>query len=90
MLYRWRMVDRNEHRISSKLRRLTGWAGFGLVMLGILSGVSTFAILTGLTPITPGMEDMLRQIRTWTRLARQIFEPIRALSTPAGLDAERR
>ena len=56
MLYRWRMVDRNEHRISSKLRRLTGWAGFGLVMLGILSGVSTFAILTGLTPITPTSE----------------------------------
>jgi hypothetical protein len=32
---------------------------------------------SGLTPLTPGLEDMVRQIRAWTRLARQIFEPIR-------------
>ncbi len=50
----WRpMIEKTEQRISRKLRRLTGWAGFGLVVLGIISGLSTFAILTGLTPITP-------------------------------------
>jgi two-component system, NtrC family, nitrogen regulation sensor histidine kinase NtrY len=47
------MTEKSEHRISSKLRRLTGWAGFGLVVLGIVSGLTTFAILTGLTPIVP-------------------------------------
>ena len=50
------MVEKSEHRISSKLRRLTGWAGFGLVVLGIVSGLSTFAILTGMTPIIPTKE----------------------------------
>jgi two-component system, NtrC family, nitrogen regulation sensor histidine kinase NtrY len=50
------MVEKSEHRITSKLRRLTGWAGFGLVALGIISGLSTFAILTGLTPIVPTSE----------------------------------
>ena len=50
------MVEKNESRLSSKLRRLTGWAGFGLVVLGIISGLSTFAILTGLTPIKPTSE----------------------------------
>jgi two-component system, NtrC family, nitrogen regulation sensor histidine kinase NtrY len=50
------MAEKSEHRISSKLRRLTGWAGFGLVVLGIISGLSTFAILTGLTPIVPTYE----------------------------------
>ena len=50
------MVEKSEHRITSKLRRLTGWAGFALVALGIVSGLSTFAILTGLTPIIPTYE----------------------------------
>ena len=49
------MAQKNE-RITSKLRRLTGWAGFGLVVLGIVSGLSTFAVLTGLTPIIPTKE----------------------------------
>ena len=49
------MAPKNE-RITSKLRRLTGWAGFGLVVLGIVSGLSTFAVLTGLTPIIPTKE----------------------------------
>jgi len=43
----------------------------------VLDGWNYDVGTSGLTPITPGMEDMLRQIRTWTRLARQIFEPIR-------------
>ncbi len=47
------MAEKIEHPLTSKLRRLTGWAGFGLVVLGIVSGLLTFAILTGLTPITP-------------------------------------
>ena len=47
------MVEKSEQRILSKIRRLTGWAGFVLVVLGIVSGVTTFAILTGLTPISP-------------------------------------
>ena len=47
------MVEHSEQRIFNKIRRLTGWAGFALVVLGIVSGVSTFAILTGLTPILP-------------------------------------
>ena len=47
------MNQQNETRLSLRLRRLTGWAGLGLVILGVVSGISTFAILTGLTPITP-------------------------------------
>ncbi len=47
------MTDKTEHRITSKLWRLTGWAGFWLVLLGIVCGLTTFAVLTGLTPITP-------------------------------------
>ena len=50
------MAEKSEHRITSKLRRLTGWAGFALVALGIVSGLATFAILTGLTPIIPTKE----------------------------------
>jgi two-component system, NtrC family, nitrogen regulation sensor histidine kinase NtrY len=47
------MVEKAENLVMSKLRRLTGWAGFALVALGIISGLSTFAIQTGLTPIVP-------------------------------------
>ncbi len=47
------MPTLNELHLSTRLRRLTGWAGFGLVALGIVSGLATFAILTGLSPIKP-------------------------------------
>jgi two-component system nitrogen regulation sensor histidine kinase NtrY len=47
------MSDRSMNRLSDRLRRLTGWAGFALVVLGVVSGVTTFGILTGLTPIKP-------------------------------------
>jgi two-component system, NtrC family, nitrogen regulation sensor histidine kinase NtrY len=47
------MIEKAENLVMSKLRRLTGWAGFALVALGIISGLSTFAIQTGLTPIVP-------------------------------------
>ena len=33
---------------------------------------------SGLTPITPNLTDMIIKIRTWTKLAREIFEPVRA------------
>ena len=50
------MPTLNELHLSTRLRRLTGWAGFGLVALGIVSGLATFAILTGLSPIKPTSE----------------------------------
>ncbi len=50
------MTTLNELRLSERLRRLTGWAGFALVLFGIISGISTFAILTGLTPVRPTAE----------------------------------
>ncbi len=47
------MADRSDTRLSESLRRLTGWAGLGLVVLGVLTGLGTFMILTGMTPIKP-------------------------------------
>ena len=32
---------------------------------------------SGLTPITPNLQDLIRHIQTWTHLARVIFEPAR-------------
>lgn len=37
----------------SRLRQFTGVAGFTLVAIAVVCGLSTFAILTGITPITP-------------------------------------
>ena len=53
------MADRSDNRLSRRLRRLTGWAGFGLVVLGIATGLATFATLTGLTPLKPTREITL-------------------------------
>jgi two-component system, NtrC family, nitrogen regulation sensor histidine kinase NtrY len=50
------MLNSGELQITSRLRQLTGWAALFLVMLGILSGLGTFLILTGLTPIKPNDE----------------------------------
>ena len=47
------MADRSPSRLTTRLRRLTGWAGFLLVVLGVVVGLATFAILTGLTPLKP-------------------------------------
>ncbi len=47
------MADRSPSRLTTRLRRLTGWAGFLLVVLGVVVGMATFAILTGLTPLKP-------------------------------------
>ncbi len=51
------MTDRTHFRISERLRRLTGLAGFMLVVAGVVCGLSTFAILTGITPIKPTGES---------------------------------
>jgi two-component system nitrogen regulation sensor histidine kinase NtrY len=53
------MPERPTHRLSERLRRLTGLAGFMLVVLGVVCGLSTFAILTGLTPIKPTSESTM-------------------------------
>lgn len=37
----------------SRLSRLSGGAAFGLVVLGIVMGLATFLVLTGMTPIKP-------------------------------------
>ncbi|MCA0434111.1 MAG: PAS domain-containing sensor histidine kinase [Proteobacteria bacterium] len=42
-----------EVHFSDRFRGLTAWAALALVTLGILTGLSTFAVLTGLTPIQP-------------------------------------
>ncbi len=47
------MAAQSENRLSARLRRLTGWAGLGLVVLGVITGLVTFSILTGLTPVKP-------------------------------------
>ena len=51
------MPNVSENRLAHRLRRLTGWAGFGLVVMGVFAGVGTFAILTGLTPIKPNRDS---------------------------------
>ncbi len=50
------MQDRSVNWLSDNLRRLTGWAGLGLVIFGVAAGIATFALLTGLTPIKPTPE----------------------------------
>ena len=50
------MIDRTHFRLFDRLRRYTGLAGFMLVVAGVVCGLSTFAILTGLTPIKPTSE----------------------------------
>jgi two-component system nitrogen regulation sensor histidine kinase NtrY len=47
------MPDKSENTVAASLQRFTGWAGFLLVLLGTLVGVSIFAYLTGLTPFEP-------------------------------------
>jgi two-component system nitrogen regulation sensor histidine kinase NtrY len=51
------MIDRPHFRLFERLRRFTGLAGFMLVVAGVVCGLSTFAILTGLTPIQPTSES---------------------------------
>jgi two-component system nitrogen regulation sensor histidine kinase NtrY len=53
------MNERSDYRISERLRRLTGWAGLVLVVLGVATGLASFMILTGMTPIKPTPESTI-------------------------------
>lgn len=50
------MPERGDSAFATRLRKVTGWGGVIFVMLGIASGMATFGILTGLTPIKPTRE----------------------------------
>jgi two-component system, NtrC family, nitrogen regulation sensor histidine kinase NtrY len=47
------MLKRADVTIHQRLRGLSGWAAFTLVVLGTLTGLVTFLLLTGVTPIQP-------------------------------------
>lgn len=47
------MLKPPERLITTRLRGLSGWAALFLVILGTLTGFSTFLLLTGVTPIKP-------------------------------------
>ena len=51
------MTTATQFQFSDRLRRLTGWAGLLLVIVGVITGLTTFSILTGLTPIKPSRES---------------------------------
>ena len=50
------MLKPTERMITSRLRGLSAWAALSLVVLGTLTGFSTFLLLTGVTPIKPNSE----------------------------------
>lgn len=47
------MLEKAENRFMPRLRVISNWMGFGLALAGLATGLSTFAILTNLTPIAP-------------------------------------
>ena len=51
------MIERAQNRLLDRVRRFTGVTGFVLVLAGVACGLATFAILTGMTPITPTSEN---------------------------------
>lgn len=53
------MTERTQTRLFDRLRRFTGAAGFVLVVTGVICGLATFAILTGMTPIKPTSESTM-------------------------------
>jgi two-component system, NtrC family, nitrogen regulation sensor histidine kinase NtrY len=53
------MTERTQIRLFDRLRRFTGAAGFALVVAGVICGLATFAILTGMTPIEPTSETTM-------------------------------
>ncbi len=53
------MIERTHIRLFDRLRRFSGVAGFALVVAGVLCGIATFAILTGMTPIKPTSESTM-------------------------------
>jgi two-component system, NtrC family, nitrogen regulation sensor histidine kinase NtrY len=53
------MLKTPDLHIPQRLRALSGWVAFGLVVLGIVTGLLTFLVLTGSTPISP-TENVVR------------------------------
>ena len=53
------MIEHAQNRLLDRVRRFTGMTGFVLVLAGVAFGLATFAILTGMTPITPTSENTL-------------------------------
>jgi two-component system nitrogen regulation sensor histidine kinase NtrY len=51
------MGARTQNNNVGRLRRLTGGAGFVLVLASVICGLATFAIRTGMTPIAPTPEN---------------------------------
>jgi len=51
------MIEGAQIRLLDRVRRITGLAGFVLVLAGVACGLVTFAILTGMTPIVPTAEN---------------------------------
>lgn len=47
------MSEAVQNQASGRLRRLTGGAGFVLVLASVVCGLATFAIRTGMTPVSP-------------------------------------
>ena len=47
------MLTMEDKQITRNVRRLTGRVALALVVLGVLGGLATFLVLTGLTPIRP-------------------------------------
>ena len=53
------MNERAQNRLFDRLRRISGVTGFALVVAGVLCGMTTFAILTGMTPVKPTRESTI-------------------------------
>ena len=55
------MLKRSDLIIPQRLRGLSGWFAFSLVLLALLTGIATFLLLTGVTPIKPN-EQIVRSL----------------------------
>jgi two-component system, NtrC family, nitrogen regulation sensor histidine kinase NtrY len=53
------MIERAQTRLFDRLRHFSGIAGFALVVAGVICGMATFAILTGMTPVKPTRESTI-------------------------------
>jgi two-component system nitrogen regulation sensor histidine kinase NtrY len=53
------MNERSHNRLFDRLRRFSGVTGFVLVVAGVICGIATFAILTGMTPVKPTRESTI-------------------------------
>jgi two-component system, NtrC family, nitrogen regulation sensor histidine kinase NtrY len=53
------MNERSHNRLFDRLRRFSGVTGFVLVVAGVICGMATFAILTGMTPVKPTRESTI-------------------------------